>query len=148
MPSLHDTESRQEIVERIRRLTPQNDRLWGQMDHARMLAHVADQLRMALGDLPVERASGPLRFAPTRFLIVHVLPWPKGKAQAPPEAFTTPPAGWEADKMALLELIERFAATPAAGLQRINPIFGRMSGKDWGVLAYRHLNHHLTQFSA
>ena len=43
-----------------------------------------------------------------RYLIVHVLPWPKGKAEAPPQAFTTTPESWENDRVALLELIERY----------------------------------------
>jgi hypothetical protein len=116
------------------------------MKPEQLLPHLADQLRMALGDVEVKGARGALRFAPMRYLLVHLLPWPKGRAQAPPEAFTTSPSEWEADRARLLECIERFAATPGEKLQPVNPVFGRMTGRDWDVLSYRHLDHHLQQF--
>lgn len=111
-----------------------------------MMAHVGDQLRMALGDIEVDEARGPLRFAPTRYLIVHVLLWPKGRAQAPREAFTTAPTEIEADRETLIGLIERFAATRDDQLAPTNPLFGRMTARDWDVLSFRHLDHHLRQF--
>lgn len=39
MRSLLDPDARGEITERIRRLTPENDRLWGRMDHSQILPH-------------------------------------------------------------------------------------------------------------
>ena len=146
MRSLHDSDTRHEIVDRIRRLTSDCDRLWGQMDRSQMLAHVGDQLRMALGDLPLGGARGMFRFALPRYLMIHVLPWPKGGAEAPREAFTTKPTEWESDRAALLGLIERFANMPLSELQPVHPLFGHLKPHDIGVLSYRHLDHHLRQF--
>ena len=87
-----------------------------------------------------------MRFAPVRYLMLHVLPWPKGKAEGPPETFTTAPDSWENDRVALLELIERYANAPADAFPTTNAVFGRMTGEDWDALNYRHLDHHLTQF--
>lgn len=111
-----------------------------------MLAHVADQLRMALRDLDVSAPHGPYRFAPMRFLVVHAMPWPKGRAQGPEEAFTTDPGEWEADRQALLELVDRFATAEPNELAPLHPLFGPMTVRDWDVLSYRHLDHHLRQF--
>ena len=147
MRSLLDPGARGEIIERIRRLGPHNDRLWGRMDHSQMLAHVGDQLRLALGDLPIDGARGVFRFALPRYLVIHVLPWPKGRAAAPEEAFTTAPTDWESDRARLLDLIERFAAIRPSELQPVHPLFGHLKPHDVGVLSYRHLDHHLRQFS-
>jgi hypothetical protein len=78
--------------------------------------------------------------------MLHVLPWPRGRAEGPPEVFTTAPDTWEHDRAALLGLIERYVETPPDALPPTNPVFGNMSGKDWDALNYKHLDHHLTQF--
>jgi hypothetical protein len=80
--------------------------------------------------------------------LIHVLPWPKGKAKAPPGTLGTSAAGWEVDRASLVDLIVRFAAAPASQLAPTHPMFGRMTPRDWDVLMYRHLDHHLRQFSA
>lgn len=128
MKSLWDETLRTEIADRVRRLTPHSPREWGRMNPHQMLCHTADQLRMAVGDITTGQARGPLAFAPVRFLVIHVLPWPKGKAR-------------------LLGLIERFGRTPPDEFAPTNPVFGRVSPTDWAVLSYRHLDHHLRQFS-
>ncbi len=146
MESLRDPAARAAIVARVTTLGPKSRRLWGRMNIGQMLCHVADQLRMALRDIPTSRPAGPLRLAPIRYLLIHVLPWPRGRARAPAEAFTTSATDWEADKTKVVELIERFGRASDADLAPTNPVFGRLTGHDWGVLSYRHLDHHLRQF--
>ena len=51
-----------------------------------------------------------------------------------------------ADREVVAELIERFAATPPMQLADAHPSFGHMRPRDWDVLQYRHLDHHLRQF--
>jgi hypothetical protein len=144
--SLRDVNARAQIVERIGRLDPDSERQWGKMEPSKLFAHMGDQLRMALGEIETDPPSGPTRFAPMRYLIVHVLPWPKGRAEAPPQAFTTTPESWGKDRAALLELIKRYVNTPPDQLAETNPFLGRMTARDWDVMSYRHLDHHLTQF--
>lgn len=148
MKSLWDESTRTAIAERVRSLTPDSSRQWGRMSPHQMLCHTADQLRMAMGEIDTAQAGGPLAFAPIRYVVIHVLPWPKGRAQAPPEAFTTTPGVWASDREALVELIDRFGRTLPDQLAPTHPIFGPLSGKDWAVLSYRHLDHHLRQFGA
>ena len=118
----------------------------GQLSVDRMVAHVSDQLRMSLGEIPTRARRSPLRYAPLKQLIIYWLPWPKGKARAPDEAFTTAPAAWGDDLRTLGALIRRFAERDPRGSWPAHPLFGRMSGRAWGVLAQRHLDHHLRQF--
>jgi hypothetical protein len=32
--------------------------------------------------------------------------------------------------------------------ETIHPFFGKMSSQEWAMFAYKHLDHHLTQFGA
>jgi hypothetical protein len=148
MRSIRDPSTRGDIIRRLEALSPDNRRLWGMMELPRMIAHLGDQIRIALGDIAVRRVYGPLRFAPTRYLVLHVMPWPKAKAKSPPEALTTQPTDFDSDRTTLLSLIERFAATPEADLVPVHPLFGRMTARDWDVLTWRHIDHHLRQFDA
>ncbi len=146
--TIFDTAARAEMHARIQKLTPQSTARWGKMRVDQAVPHMGDQIRMALGDIPVERARGPLRFALTRYLLIHVLPWPKGRAEAPREGFTTSPQAFEADVRALRELVDRIGESAGQRAWPLNPVFGALNGKDWGVLTYRHLDHHLQQFGA
>lgn len=146
MRSLWNEEARADIVTRVGRLTPESERNWGKMDCPTMVGHLASGLRMVLGERDLGPPRGPYRFAPMRYLIVHMVPWPKGKAKAPMEPQPRRPDQWEADKRDLLELIDRAAQAPADALAATHPLFGKMKHHDWGVLVYRHLDHHLEQF--
>ena len=144
--NLFDPSVRERIKQRVRNLQPDSQRQWGRMDTAKMVCHISDQLRAGLGDIPTKLIKSPMAYPPVKQLVVYVLPWPKGKVKAPSEAFTTAPAGWDHDKGKLIELIDRFAARGPGGAWPIHPLFGRMSGRMWGALSGKHLDHHLRQF--
>jgi hypothetical protein len=80
------------------------------------------------------------------WLVIHVLPWPKAKIKAPPELLATEPTTWAADLAALRDLVERFGARDPRGAWPENKVLGRISGRSWGVLQHKHLDHHLRQF--
>ena len=146
MVTLFEPRHRDLILSRVARLTPESKPTWGRMNVGQMVAHCADQLRMTLGELSAApKPTGALRRFPLKQLVVYVLPWPKGVPTAP-ELFSTPPAQWEADLQELRTLIDRTAEHGPDGDWPEHPAFGRMSGRAWGVLAYRHLDHHLRQF--
>ena len=147
MKTLWQPDARQEIIERIRALPADRAPRWGTMNAPKMLAHVSDQIRMGLGEIPARGGSGMYSFWPMNYLAIYVLPWPHG-LKGPFEAFTTRPQTWDADREALVALIDQFCERKQQARWPRHPIFGKMSGKDWAALSYKHLNHHLTQFSA
>ena len=132
------------------------------MSAAKMVCHVTDHLRMALGDVAVAPAPlqlaiggrkipvgrGMLWFKPSRIVMVHWLPWPKGWIGAPPETLRTTPAGWDDDTACLHETIDRVGATDPAEDWGAHPVFGRLSGREWGRICWKHLDYHLRQFGA
>lgn len=150
MGSLWGAKDREEIRLRLGRLSPDSRPRWGSMSAGRMLCHVADQLRAAIGELELGPAAGPraLRTPPFKQLVLYWLPWPKGKVKAPRGVLGTASTEWEEDLARLEALIERFPERDRGGTWPAHPLFGKMSGRAWGVLGYRHLDHHLRQFGA
>jgi hypothetical protein len=149
MPSsMFDPVVRARFQERIRSLRPGAERHWGRMTSSRMVCHLIDQLRIALGELPTQPVSGVFRYPPFKQVVINVLPWPKGRIQGPPEAFTTVSSEWEKDVTRLQELLEEFGRREAQTEWPLHPMFGRMSGRLWSQLTCRHFDHHLMQFGA
>ena len=160
MLTVFDPSAREAIHERVDRLSPEQTRQWGSMQADQMVCHAADQLRVALGDIesrpgPIgirlgnmvaKTHSGLLRFRLFRQLMVHRAPWPKARIMAPPEMFTSAPAEWQDDVAALHVLIDRAGEKDPTADWAVHPMFGPLSGDEWGMLCWKHLDHHLRQF--
>ena len=65
-----------------------------------------------------------------------------------PELLARSPRDWHADVADLQALVHRFTPRGAAGRWPEHPAFGTLSERAWGVLVYRHMDHHLKQFGA
>lgn len=145
MPAtIYDPARRHELIERLDRLAPTAHPRWGRMDASRMVCHLLEAFRMPAGELRIRRRFVPFR-ALVRWLMIYLLPFPKG-APTSRELLKRPAATWEQDRAALRQAI--LAATePAPGAPLgDHPLFGEMSVRDWGVLMYKHTDHHLRQF--
>jgi Protein of unknown function (DUF1569) len=145
MKTLFDEGRRRELKERLGRLAPGTSPRWGKFDSSRMVVHCSDAIRMALGRIPTKPKNLPIRRAPLKQLFVYWLPWPKGAPTAP-ELLERTPVEWNAEVATLLELIEEAGGMPLDFEYPEHPAFGRMSRRAWGVLGYRHLDHHFRQF--
>jgi hypothetical protein len=145
MHTLFDDDARAGIRARIDRLTPDRRPLWGKMDAGTMIVHLTAQLRAGLGELACAPKKTPLNNWLMRRLIIYVLPWPKGTPTAP-EFLAQPSTTWDEDLAALRAAMDRFAARGPGAAWPPHPAFGPLTGRMWGVLAWRHLDHHLRQF--
>ena len=146
MGTLFDDGERAEILARIGALAPDRRPSWGRLTAPEMVCHVSCALRQGLGEYDVGPPTGPLRFPPLNWLMIHAVPWPKGKAKSPPEFLAVKPTTWEGDVGALRTLVEKFGQRSPDAEWPASKVFGRISGHSWGVLQHKHLNHHLTQF--
>jgi hypothetical protein len=145
MKTLWQTDARKELEGRLARLAPDRAALWGRMSAAQMVCHLAESMKMALGDLPVAPKRSLIRYPPLKQLIVYIAPFPKGVPTAP-ELLERAPRDWSADVADLRALVGRFAARGPDAAWPVHPAFGRLSGRAWGVLVYRHIDHHFRQF--
>ena len=148
MRSIHNDADRAEIVKRMGSLSVLSAGRWGSMNITGMLRHLRLSTRMALGELPVVSANKrAFHKFPLKHLLLYVLPFPKGAPTAP-ELKPGDVASFEEERAAVLELFERIATGPSEGTGPEHPLFGPMTWREWGVVTYKHADHHLKQFGA
>ena len=147
MPTFFDPAHRDALLARFDRITADTPARWGGMNAPRMVAHLSDAMRMTLGELHCTPKRGPLRFPPLRWLIIDVLPWPKGSPTAP-ELLARSPEEWEREMAEFRALAQRVAEKGPTARVPAHPTFGEMPGPLVGRLIARHLDHHLRQFGA
>jgi hypothetical protein len=120
---------------------------WGRMTAPRMVVHCTDALRMATGALPVRvlpvgRVLGATGIGT---VLARHLPFPKG-APTHPKLLAREITGFGDELAQFAQALETFAAKPVRDAWPPHPLFGALSGATWGVLAWRHVDHHLRQF--
>lgn len=145
MKTLFNVDDRTNLMQRLDWLAPDSKPLWGRMDCGQMLAHLADGVRMSIGELETKPKGRLLSFAPLRHAIIYWFPFPKGAPTAP-ELISRRAENCADEAAELKQLVERFAARAGAESWPAHPAFGRLSERDWGVLVYKHIDHHLRQF--
>ena len=99
---------------------------------------------MASSELQVPARPLPMQFL-LRPLFIHLLPFPKGAPTAP-LLLARAPTTWDRDVAALRAAIEAVREPLAGAPLPEHPAFGKMSARDWGVLRYKHTDHHFRQF--
>ena len=146
MKTLCNPADRREVVGRLSRLTRGTPGQWGTLDAPRMVAHLIDSARLMVDDIPgMARRPSMLSWPGVKQLILYVLPIPRGRAKTHPLLLATKPTSLPDDIARLGELLERFGdeRTPLAAT---HPTFGPMTRDTWGILGYKHFDHHLRQF--
>jgi hypothetical protein len=148
MKTLNNPTDRAELVRRLKTVAPDARGQFGTLTAPRMIAHLIDATRMAMGEV---EGLGPglpvLSWPPFKQLILYVLPIPKAKAKTAPQLLATSPTEMASDVDRLCGLMERFAR-PETKVGATHPAFGSMTRASWGILAYKHTDHHLRQFGA
>lgn len=150
MKNLYEPAAAAEIKARLQTLRPDSERQWGTMKVAQAVAHCAIGLEMAVGDsrpkrMLIGRIIGPLI---KRLAIRNDDPIRRNSPTAP-DLVVADERELERERQRLSTLIDRFAAAGPAGCTTYpHAFFGRMTPREWSVLAYKHLDHHLRQFGA
>lgn len=146
MKSLWNSTDRQEILDRVSLLGPSRQRQWGKLTCEQMVCHLADALRMTTGEVRIPARRSPLTWFPLKQLIIYALPFPKGAPTAP-ELLQPKIGEFDSKVTDLREMIDRFSQLQGKTREwPAHPAFGAMTERSWGVLAYRHIDHHLRQF--
>jgi hypothetical protein len=150
MKTIRDEKCRGELIARLEKLTGQEKPAWGKMTLEQMLSHLVQT-----GDLPFETIMGDHSNLVSRTLlkplVLYVLPIPKEVKVGPEldqQQNGRKPLGIDVDKAAAIESINRLATLPVDHDCLGHPFFGKMSTKQWCVMAYKHIDHHLRQFGA
>ena len=144
MSTLLSDSDRQQIIIRLRRLTPDRVPQWGTLTAPKMLCHVADQLRVATGVIIGRHRDSLLRRTVLKWIVINSsLKAPPGKVHTVPEMLSTAPTSWDADLETCVRMIEEVGLGKATGR---HPAFGPLSALEWGRIGWKHFDHHLRQF--
>jgi hypothetical protein len=147
MGSILNQDDRSKILGRFAALSAASTGRWGSLDVVGMLQHLRLSARMTLGELPVASSNKRVfQVFPLKHLILYVFPFPKS---APTASELNPGAAagsFEEERAALLDLLERIGTGPTEGAGPAHPLFGPMTWREWGVVTYKHADHHLKQF--
>ena len=146
MQLLHDPAVGDSIRTRVRSLSEGAPARWGRMSAAQMLWHCNQVLSTSLGEITVVRRSPPFPVPLLKVMLFH-MPWPHGAPTAP-EYQAGPPREFEFERAQCLALMDRFTAHKMDDGPWPPAVFGPLTGREWSCLQARHLDHHLTQFSA
>ena len=141
---LNDPDVYDEVLRRIEALEPETTPEWGEMDVAQMLAHCVEVQKVMNGG-PLEGTPWYVRLAAPliKRMVLAGGAFPKN-VPTHPQYEVGPDHDFATEKRRLLEALAAFRTRGRAGID--HPIFGRLTPEETGWGAYRHLDHHLTQF--
>ena len=147
MKTLWNVDVQNDVLARIGRLRPDTPPLWGSLSCVQMVVHVTDAFALYTGDLTCAVKRTPLQYAPLKQLFVYVLPMPKN---VPTAAVLKARIAedWATEVSRLEHAVRGFAEQRHRQEWPLHPLFGSLSRGDYGVLAYKHTDHHLRQFGA
>jgi hypothetical protein len=148
MKTLFDGSAAVEIKQRLSALHSGSARVWGKMDAAQALAHCSAAMEMALGDaLPRRLLIGRLIGPFFRSAYSSEKPMQPG-SPTHPSLRVGDPRNLARERERLAGLIDRFCAAGKEGCTtHPHPFFGKLTPAEWGTGMYKHLDHHLRQFS-
>lgn len=150
IPNIFQAPTLLSLKDRIHTLTPQSQPGWGSMSASQMLAHLNVMFEFALEDKHPQPGflMRTLLTAVAKKPVVSTKPYPKNSRTAPGMIIKGDP-DFEVEKKRLLAYLEQVAQKGEAGFeQHAHPVFGQLSASEWSNTFYKHINHHLTQFSS
>lgn len=149
MENIFLEETVNKVVNRINKLQPSTKPQWGKMSADQMLAHCNVTYAFTYEPGQFKKPGTLKRFLLKTFvknIVVSEKPYPKN-SRTSPEFIMVGQYDFEKEKA---RLIDNILKTQKLGFEyfdgKDNFSFGKMTGKEWNALFYKHLDHHLTQF--
>ena len=148
MLNFFDRGASQQFKNRLALLRPDSKAEWGKMNPAQALAHLCKGMEQAMGDIK-----------PPRMILGRIIgTFTKSKAlgddspmirNSPtiPGFIFQDEQDFASERHRLIGLIDRAVATGPSGCS-VHPhsFFGHLTSEQWGILMYKHVDHHLRQF--
>jgi hypothetical protein len=140
-----------DIKRRVLSLHAESEPRWGTMTVAQTLAHCTSGMQMAMGVINPKRAPFP---ANVFGLLIKPLVFRDDKpirrnSPSAPELFPADPTqcDFERERTQLIATIDSFVTKGSACCsQQPHPFFGPLKPRQWAILMYKHVDHHLRQF--
>lgn len=148
MESMFDMAEAEQLKQRLARLRPNSQRLWGTMTAAQAVAHCSKGMEMAVGEIRTPRAlAGRLIGRVIKPMALRAGEPMRRNSPTAKELIVGDNRELDTEHERLSALIDQFAAAGSAGCTlHPHPFFGSLTPDEWAVLMHKHLDHHLRQF--
>ncbi len=135
------------IIERLERLRPDSQRLWGTMDVSQTLVHLNVSLEPAMGlKFPKRKLLGRLLSPILKLVYLNKKPMVKN-SPTNDSYVVTGEFDFEVEKKKAIEMVKMFYENgPKKCTVHPHPYLGKLSPAEWAVLKWKHYDHHLRQF--
>jgi Protein of unknown function (DUF1569) len=146
--SFFDQNASEQFRDRLACLRPDSQSQWGKMNVSQMLAHLCKGMEQAMGEVQPPRMF--LGRIIGRFVKSHALgdddPMIRNSPTVP-SFIITDDQDFSGERQRLYTLIDRAAASGlSVCTDHPHSFFGKLTPEQWGILMYKHLDHHLRQF--
>ena len=143
-----DSITTENVLKRLENLSIDTNPKWGKMDVAQMLAHLNVAYDYSNGKLEANNSwlAKIMLKAFVKKIVVGEKPYAKNSRTAPDFLITTSKE-FEIEKLKLFTNIketEQKGAIHFGGKESAS--FGPLTAKEWSIMFYKHIDHHLTQF--
>ena len=149
MKNIFEKSVADQTIERIEKLTPKTQPLWGTMSVEKMLAHCNVTYEMVYEEGKHPKPNFFVKFILKTFVknaVVGEKPFSKN-GQTAPQFIIKDERAFEIEKKRLIEYIQK---TQELGANYFNDkeshSFGKLNITEWNNMFYKHLDHHLKQF--
>jgi hypothetical protein len=150
MKTVFDSGTLEELNARLSHLQSDSERQWGKMSAPQMLAHCSRGIEMAAGDIKpprifIGRIIGPI-IKPIALREDEPM---RRNSPTAPVLLVQDDKDFSTEKAKFCECLNQFATTgPQACTSHPHAFFGPLTPDQWGILVYKHVDHHLRQFGA
>jgi hypothetical protein len=147
MQTIFDPSTRDDVLRRIDAVQPGSERQWGKMSAGQMFEHLARTLEMPAGRRPTNQVFiGKLISWIFKSQFLGEKPFSRNSPTGP-EFIVKDDPSLEAGRAKVKAMLAELCAGGEQGCDgRVHAFFGPLTGAQWGVGTYKHVDHHLRQF--
>ncbi len=149
MQNIFDAKVTSKLIKRIESLTPESKAVWGKMNAAQMLAHNCVTYELVFNP-PNGKPNSFKRLLLKTFIkkiVVSEKPY-KVNSRTAPEFVIANEKDFDVEKERLINFLKK---TQQLGISHFegkeSHSFGKLTSDEWSNMFYKHLDHHLHQFS-
>lgn len=148
MKTLRNEANRANLIERLNKLAGDEKPLWGKMTVNQMISHLVQAAELPFKATLPDKSN----FISRTFikpLILYVLPMPKEvktSREFNQQEDGRKPQEFLADRQIVIDSINQLGSLSLDHECLGHPMFGKMTAKEWALIAHKHIDHHLKQF--
>jgi hypothetical protein len=145
MESFFNLSTYEQLRERLQGIEPMSNALWGKMNAPQMFQHCQYPIQTALGK--EKKPMKPNWLVKVLFKKMMYSPRPfKKNIPAPKKFRIVEQYDFSSEKEKLDQWMQELWYDRDNKNRREHPVFGHFTKDEWGILQWKHLDHHFRQF--